>query len=115
MIMSLVLWSCNTPGVERPELASSEARARGEAIFQSKCALCHGVRADGHGVRKTGLSSHPPNFRSEQWRSSVTPEQVYETVRHGKPGTSMPGWPALSEQETWDVVAYVLSVSEADR
>lgn len=113
-IVSLALWACNTAGTERPNLASAQARARGETIFQAKCALCHGTRADGDGVRKTGLSRRPPDFRSAEWRAGVTPEQVHDIVRHGKRGTSMPGWPALSDAETWDVIVFVLSVSEAE-
>ena len=58
LIMSLALWACSTQRdatavdydaivvpVER--LASDEVRDRGRVLFRAKCALCHGVRADG--------------------------------------------------------------------
>jgi mono/diheme cytochrome c family protein len=45
----------------------------------------------------------------------VTPEYVFEIVSHGKRGTSMPGWPTLSDGQKWDLVAYLLSVSEDGR
>jgi high-affinity iron transporter len=96
--------------VER--LASDEARARGREIFEQKCALCHGEGADGRGRRRKGLSSPPPSFRREEWRQSVTPQYVFEVVSQGKQGTSMPGWPSLTEEQRWDLVAYVLSVAE---
>ena len=96
--------------VER--LASAEARARGRAIFEVKCALCHGDEADGRGRRRKGLSSTPPNFQNSDWRQSVTPKYVFEVVSEGKRGTSMPGWPTLTEEQRWDLVAYVLSVAE---
>ena len=32
--------------------------------------------------------------------------------REGVRGTPMPAWKALGEGETWDIVAYVLSVAE---
>lgn len=96
-------------------LSSDEARARGRALFQSRCALCHGEHADGHGVRSRGLSAKPANFRSPDWRSRVTPTYVFRIVSEGKRGTSMPAWPTLSDDQKWDVIAYVLSVSEEEQ
>ncbi len=123
LLMSLVLWACST---ERPQwsgdysevevpldqLSSDEARARGRAIYREKCALCHGIRADGKGVRREALSGKPINFRSRDWRASTSPLDVYKVLSEGKRGTSMPAWPTLSETQKWEVAAYVLSVSE---
>jgi len=93
-------------------LASDEARERGREIFRDRCALCHGIRADGNGVRKEGLSSRPVNFGSKNWRVGASPLSVYTVVSDGKRGTSMPAWPILTDQQKWEVVTYVLSVSE---
>ncbi|MGB8222419.1 MAG: cytochrome c [Polyangiales bacterium] len=123
LITSLALSACSAQGdrtsvdyskIEVPveRLASGEDRARGRAIFQAKCVLCHGVRADGHGVRRQGLSGPPANFQSAEWRANASPQSVFRVLSEGVRGTSMPAWPTLSEEEKWDVVAYVLSVSE---
>lgn len=96
--------------VER--IASDEARTRGREIYLDKCALCHGKDADGQGRRRKGLSSSPPNFQSNEWRQSVTPKDVFEVLSEGIRGTSMPAWPTLTDEQKWDVVAYVLSVAE---
>ena len=120
--MSLALSACNARDERIPAeyrslpvpaglLASDEARDRGRAIFRDKCALCHGVHADGNGARQLGLSGRPANFRSKEWRASATPRRVYAVVSEGKRGTSMPAWPTLTDQQKWEVVAYVLSVS----
>ena len=121
--MSLALSACSAGDERIPAeyrslpipagvLASDEARERGRAIFRDKCALCHGVRADGNGVRRQGLSGRPANFRSKVWRASATPRSVYAVVSDGKRGTSMPAWPTLTDPQKWEVVAYVLSVSK---
>lgn len=123
LLTSLALSACSTDKadsmrgygeIEVPVnvLSSDEARQRGRELFQVKCALCHGVRADGRGVRSKGLSGKPADFGSPSWRADVTPQYVYQVLREGKRGTSMPAWPTLSDQEKWDVVAYVLSVAE---
>ena len=97
--------------VPAERLASPAARDRGRALFLTNCALCHGERADGHGQRQL-LSSRPADFTSKDWRRTVTPRKVYSVLREGVHGTAMPAWPSLTEDETWDLVAYVLSVSE---
>lgn len=122
LIISLVLWACSAQKdgardyealvVPMDRLASDEVRERGRELFQVKCVLCHGVRADGDGVRRTGLSGPPANFRSKDWRSGTNARQVFEVVSEGKRGTSMPAWPTLSDEEKWELVAYVLGVAE---
>jgi len=120
LIMSLTLLACNgsedraTREIEAPRdwLAAPDVRARGRVLYREKCALCHGVQADGNGMRREGLSRRPVNFRGRDWRESTDPRHVYSVVSEGKRGTSMPAWPTLSEEERWAVVAYVLSVAE---
>ncbi len=121
-LILLALSACRSEGttgtehegleVPRAQLSSAEAREQGRQIFLERCALCHGKDADGHGRRRKGLSSPPPSFRQDQWRESVTPEHVFAIVSEGKQGTSMPGFPSLTKEQKWDVVAYVLSVAE---
>ena len=101
-------------GVEVPSawLASQDARARGAALFRESCVLCHGERGDGRGVRREGLTSQPRNFTDPQWRASTSPRRVFFAIREGLHGTAMPSWKALSEQESWALTAYVLSLGE---
>ena len=123
LTMSLALSACNAGKdstaihyneIEVPieRLASDETRARGRALYAQKCALCHGVRADGKGVRRKGLSGAPANFQSKDWRANTSAQEVFVVLSEGKRGTSMPAWPTLSDEEKWEVVAYVLSVAE---
>jgi len=104
-----------SPGAGRgypDSLVLAEARVRGRALFQRHCALCHGVGADGRGVRVQALSGPPRDFTNPLWPASRSPGEVFETIRRGVPGTSMPSWAALTEADTWDLVAYVMSVAE---
>ena len=106
------------PGVYRrveiptTRLASTEAKARGRQLFVENCALCHGERGDGHGVRREGLTRSPRDFTSTTWRQSTSPRRVFYAIREGVPGTPMAGWKALSEQDAWDMTSYVLSVGD---
>lgn len=123
LLTSLVLSACSTENaasttadepidVPLSVLSSDEARQRGRTIFQSKCALCHGAKADGNGARSKGLSRRAANFNNPEWRASTTPRELFRILSEGKRGTSMPAWPTLSKEQKWDVIAYVLSVAE---
>ena len=123
LVMSLALSACSAEKapsaidyneIEVPvdRLFSDEARGRGRALFLKKCSLCHGERADGNGARREGLSGKPINFHNKEWRANTSPLAVFQTLSEGKRGTSMPAWPTLSDEQKWDVIAYVLSVAE---
>jgi high-affinity iron transporter len=124
LTISLTLAGCRGPDSDLPKayrrivvpdvlLRSPEARARGQALFGANCALCHGERGDGHGQRASGFGKPPANFTDPYWRRRATPRRVFFAVREGVRGTAMPSWEWLSEDETWDLVAYVLTLGPA--
>lgn len=92
-------------------LAQQDARQRGRALFVQHCAICHGETADGRGVRRN-LSSRPTDFTDPNWRRHASPRRVFYVIREGMRGTAMAAWKGLDEDETWDLVAYVLSVAD---
>jgi mono/diheme cytochrome c family protein len=98
--------------VPEVRLESAEARTRGRALFLLHCALCHGDRADGRGMRRQALSSSPRDFTDPAWRKATSPRRVYFTIREGSRGTAMPAWKVLDEGQTWDLTAYLLSVGQ---
>jgi high-affinity iron transporter len=98
--------------VPTAQLASAEARAQGRTLFQQHCALCHGERGDGLGVRREGLTSPPRNFTDPAWRASTSPRRVFFAIREGLRGTPMPGWKSLTERDAWDMTAFLLSLGD---
>ncbi len=100
--------------VPEARLASAEALSRGRALYLANCALCHGERGDGRG-RRRNLSSRPRDFTDPAWGRQAEPRRVFYQVREGVAGTAMASWKALDEEETWDVVAYVLSIARNAR
>ena len=103
--------------LEPPEarLRSAAARERGRILFAAHCALCHGERADGRGARRAGLSSSPRDFTDRDWARRASARRVYFVIREGVAGTAMPAWRSLSDPEAWDLVAFVLHVTEEGR
>jgi mono/diheme cytochrome c family protein len=121
LLMWLVLPGCtdvdrNLPtqyrnvAVPEAEMTSPAARDRGRVLFQANCALCHGVRGDGHGQRREGLDVPPRDFTDPDWRRRTSPRHVFFAIREGLGGTPMPAWKSLSEQDAWDLTAFLLSI-----
>lgn len=124
--MSLAFWGCRGPDgdlppayrdvpVTRSRLESPVAQERGRWLFLAHCALCHGEGADGRGARREGLGTSPRDFTDPSWRRQTSPRRVYFAIREGVPGTAMPSWKALEEEESWDLVSYLLSVADSHR
>lgn len=116
--MLTVFWACpredlpakyRSLGIPENRLESAEARENGRALYLEYCALCHGARADGHGVRRN-LSSRPQSFSDRAWRDRASPRSVYFVIQEGVQGTAMPAWKNLDEDQTWDLVAYLLAI-----
>lgn len=91
-------------------MTSAKARDRGRALFQANCALCHGVRGDGRGQRRAGLDMPPRDFTDPAWRQQTSARRVFFAIREGLSGTPMPAWKSLSEQDAWDLTAFLLSI-----
>jgi mono/diheme cytochrome c family protein len=91
---------------------SADAVARGSLLFAEYCALCHGERGDGQGRRREGLTHPPRDFTSAAWHRSASPRHVFHAIREGVANSPMPNWKALSEQDAWDLTAYVLSLAQ---
>ena len=62
-------------------------------------------------MRSRSLSSPPADFSDPSWPGRTSPRRTFEIIRSGVPGTSMPAWKVLDEDETWALVAYLHSVA----
>ena len=117
LIVPLALSACSAGDRDLPasyrrltvpyaRLASAAAQARGRTLFLAHCALCHGERGDGQGVRRADLSARPRDFTDPAWQRRTSPLRIYYTIHEGVRGTSMPRWSIFEPGQAWDLVAY---------
>jgi len=95
-------------------LSQTTSAETGKAIYDQHCAACHGVNGQGDGPAAVWLYPKPRHFNSGLFKIKSTPsgflptdEDLLRTVTRGMPGSSMPSFTYLSEQERRDVVQYV--------
>ena len=102
-----------TPTVRR--LASPPLRARGKAVYDRQCAACHGTGGRGDGEAAYLLYPKPRDFTTgnyrlvSTWERVPTDEDLYLTISRGMPGSAMPSWGHLPEEERWALVHYIKS------
>lgn len=94
--------------VEESRLAS------GRDQFLANCAGCHGPEGDGGGPAARFLAPRPRNFQKGVFKFTSTDSgqrptrsDLYETIRRGLAGSSMPSFPLLPDERRWDLVEYV--------
>jgi mono/diheme cytochrome c family protein len=83
----------------------------GERIYAARCAGCHGSAGRGDGPVGAGLTPPPADLTGRS--AAAAAADYYRRVTYGVPGTAMPAFgPALSRNERWDAIAYVLTFSD---
>lgn len=86
---------------KHPFLVDPHAIEAGRKLFAGGCAACHG--GEGQGGRG-------PNLRERIYWHPVDEDTLYKVVQKGIPAGGMPA-AQLSEDETWQVVAFVRSLT----
>lgn len=96
----------------------ADAALQGKAVFETQCAVCHGVTGDGQGPEAHRLFTRPTDlrrgsfkFRSTPTGSVPTDEDLERTIRRGLPGSGMIAQDHLGDTEVRDVIAYVKTLS----
>ena len=87
-------------GVDANPYTSDEDVRVGGELFASRCSVCHG--ADGRGDRG-------PDLTREVYRHGNSDRAIFMNILSGIPNTGMPSV-RLSDQEMWQIVAFVRSL-----
>jgi mono/diheme cytochrome c family protein len=101
-----------------PDPGTEAQRASGKQLYARYCAQCHGDKGDGEGYATPHLYPRPRNFTTGKFKVRTTPngalpthEDLVNIIRRGMPYTSMPAWPALSDQQVSELAYYIKTFS----
>ena len=91
----------------------------GKNVYAQNCAACHGIEGDGRGDAAAFLLPKPRDFTTGNYRLRSTPMgqlptdvDLYRSVSLGMPGTPMPPWKhILNENDRWALVEYLKTLS----
>ena len=118
----LVGWLCAvTTGsvrVTAQDVGTEAQREAGKALYLKNCSQCHGDKGDGQGYATVHLLPQPRNFTTGKFKVRTTPngalpthQDIVNVIRRGMPYTSMPAWPALTDQEVENLAYYITTFS----
>ncbi len=113
------VWRSNT---------TPQGLAEGERLFAQNCAACHGPRAEGDGVFADDLEAagadairagmgeasmsmqSPADLADPQRMLTASPALLQGKILRGGMGTGMPSWgPIFTDEQTWNLVAYIFT------
>ena len=107
----------DTPVTRRP-LDNTAAR-EGKVLYVRECSACHGERGDGKGPAADFTDPRPRNFtkrlfklRSTESGQPPATSDILKTIEHGIPGSAMPSFAFLGEDERKAIAAYVLKLAD---
>jgi mono/diheme cytochrome c family protein len=106
-----------TPSTVRA--ASPDLLALGRRLYAKQCAPCHGPEGRGDGEAAYLLYPKPRDFTTGKfalvstWERVPSDEDLYRTISRGMPGSAMPSWAHLTEEERWALVHHVKTLAPA--
>lgn len=92
-----------------PKIAGlTAAEKRGQALYQSNCAMCHAADGSGRNWIGSFLEPHPPDLTAARSAGVLSRSELIALTRDGLPGTSMPAFgKVLSAPQLGDIERYV--------
>lgn len=124
----LYLWQAHAQDAPLVAASSSEKPpvteslfAKGKGLYEKQCAVCHGLKGAGDGKAAYLLYPKPRDLTRGEFRlvstsaMEATDEDLFKTITRGMPGSSMPSWKYLSEEERWGLVYYVRYLANLGR
>ena len=106
------------PKLEGTELVSQERLNEGSKLYRIHCLHCHGVSGDGTGPTAQFLFPKPRDYRlgvfkftSTSTGAHPTEDDLRKTLYEGIPGTSMPSFKLLPEEEREALLDYLILLS----
>lgn len=97
---------------------SAFSEDKGKVLYDKWCAQCHGYKGDGKGYASDFVFPKPRDFTKGTYKFRSTPsgeppldDDIIRSIRKGNPGTSMPPWKRLSDDEVKALADYLKKFS----
>src|SRR4051794_38099606 len=87
---------------KNPLAGSADAAVAGRTVYDQTCQSCHGP---------AGQGDRGPALNTGRFAHGSEDGDLFHAIRAGVPGTQMPPFPRLTDEQTWRLVAYIRSVA----
>jgi mono/diheme cytochrome c family protein len=76
------------------------------------CVMCHGEQGDGKGLMGAALVPPPRNFTCGTMMKEIPDGQLFWIIKNGSPGTGMMSFVSLPDEQVWQLVHYIRSLTQ---
>jgi len=104
---------------KNPLEATPQNILAGQTLFQvdakpSSCSICHGISGDGLGIMFHRVKTKPRNFTCVLTMDDLPDGQLFWVIKKGSPGTAMPSFNYLEDDQVWQLILYLRSFHRKD-
>jgi len=111
LLLALSFGSCSKPPDNPGSTADESTSHAGEAIFQTRCFVCHGRSGKGDGPASKGLGATVRDLTSPTWQDSMSDETIRSIIRNGAQAVggsaAMPPNRDLADVQIQSLVGYI--------
>ncbi|MHC4797152.1 MAG: c-type cytochrome, partial [Planctomycetota bacterium] len=87
-----------TQKIRSGESVSGVSSKIGQTLYKANCLMCHGP---------SGKGDLGPSLATQEFLTVVGNDYLYETLGKGRPGTGMPAWHHLSNQDVASLIVFM--------
>jgi len=102
-----------------PGLVSAQMKGdpkAGKAKYDANCVGCHGATGKGDGAAAAALNPKPQDHTDGKIMNALSDKYLFDIIKDGgaavKKAPVMPSNKKLTDQEIWDIVAYIRSLAK---
>jgi len=119
LLSLLALGGCSAESVAatKPSNPGDADASRGRALYETQCALCHGSTGEADGPASHLLFPPARDFTRGRFKLVSTvngvpsDQDLIATLRRGIPGSSMPSWDWMPEEDLRALAGYVREIA----
>jgi copper transport protein len=115
LVMSIFYLTSQTPVTTlqaNPVPPNSESIARGQELYLTRCAACHGETGKGDGPVGLTLNPRPADLTQHAIIGIHPDAQIYEWITNGFPGSQMPAFKStISDTDRWHLVNFIRTLA----
>jgi hypothetical protein len=105
--------------LKNPLEATPQNILAGKTLFHvdaqpTACRVCHGISGDGLGVLFHRVDPKPRNFTCVRTMDNLPDGQLFWVIQNGSPGTAMPSFSYLEDEQVWELILYLRSFSKEE-
>lgn len=104
-------------GMKNPLDPTEKNYLAGKTLFHfdvkpTPCRVCHGLTGNGLGIVFKEMIPKPRNFTCYQTMKDIPDGQLFWVIKNGSPGTDMPAFKELGDDQVWQLILYIRHFEE---